>query len=162
MKVKNLPASVGNARDAGSVPGLGRFPKAGNGNPTQYSCLENPMGRRTWQATLHESQRLGHKWACQVPISWSRGQHSLCIWNHFPFDTSRLKWMNPVSSLRTDLGPGMGKGKLSLWVCIRGRIAKAVLGNVKLSVSDEVWGNWVPWQVSFLFWGDRWMAEIAF
>ena len=46
--------------------------------------------------------------------------------------------MNPVSSLRTDLGPGMGKGKLSLWVCIRGRIAKAVLGNVKLSVSDEV------------------------
>ena len=34
MKVKNLPASVGNARDAGSVPGLGRFPKAANGNPT--------------------------------------------------------------------------------------------------------------------------------
>ena len=60
MKVKNLPANAGNVRDSGSVPGLGRSPKAGNGKPTQYSCLESPMDRGTWQATLHESQRLGH------------------------------------------------------------------------------------------------------
>ena len=47
--VKNLPANAG---DAGSVPGLGRSPAGGNGNPLQYSCLGNPMARRAWQATV--------------------------------------------------------------------------------------------------------------
>ena len=45
------PAS--NAGDLGPVPGLGRSPGGGNGNPLQYSCLENPMDRRAWQATVH-------------------------------------------------------------------------------------------------------------
>ena len=40
-------------RCQGSVPGLGRFPGEGNGKPLQYSFLENPMGRRAWQATVH-------------------------------------------------------------------------------------------------------------
>ena len=48
--VKNLPASAG---DAGSIPGSGRPPGGGNGNPLQYSCLGNPMGRGAWQATDH-------------------------------------------------------------------------------------------------------------
>ena len=43
--VKNLPASAGDTRDACLIPGLGRSPGAGNGNPLQYSCLENSMGR---------------------------------------------------------------------------------------------------------------------
>ena len=47
--VKNLPASAG---DLGSVPGLGRFPGERNGNPLQYSCLENPMDRGAWRATV--------------------------------------------------------------------------------------------------------------
>ena len=42
-----------NAGDMGLIPGLGRFPGRGNGNPLQYSCLENPMDRRAWQATVH-------------------------------------------------------------------------------------------------------------
>ena len=41
------------AGDAGSIPGLGRCPGGGHGNPLQYSCLENPMDRGTWQATVH-------------------------------------------------------------------------------------------------------------
>ena len=49
--VKNLPA---NARDAGSVPGLGRSPGGANGNPLQYSYLGNLMNRGAWQATVHE------------------------------------------------------------------------------------------------------------
>ena len=49
--VKNLPA---NARDAGSVPGLGRSPGGENGNPLQYSYLGNLMNRGAWQATVHE------------------------------------------------------------------------------------------------------------
>ena len=48
--VKNPPASAG---DPGSIPGLGRTPGKGNSNPLQYSCLENPMDSRTWQATVH-------------------------------------------------------------------------------------------------------------
>ena len=42
-----------NTGDPGSIPGSGRFPKEGNGNPLQYSCLENPMDRGAWQATVH-------------------------------------------------------------------------------------------------------------
>ena len=45
--------SVCNAGDLGSIPGSGRSPKEGNGNPLQYSCLENPMDGGTWQATVH-------------------------------------------------------------------------------------------------------------
>ena len=46
--VKNPPASAGDARDMGSIPGLGRSPGVGNGNLLQYSCLENSMGRGAW------------------------------------------------------------------------------------------------------------------
>ena len=51
--VKNLPANAGDARDMGSIPGSGRSPGLGKGNLLQYSCLENPMDRRTWLATVH-------------------------------------------------------------------------------------------------------------
>ena len=50
LVVKNLPPSVG---DLGSIPGLGRSPGEGNDNPLRYSCLENPMDRGEWQATVH-------------------------------------------------------------------------------------------------------------
>ena len=46
--------SACNAGDPGSVPGLGRSPGEGNGNPLHYSCLENPMDRGTWRATVRE------------------------------------------------------------------------------------------------------------
>ena len=45
--------SASNAGDQGSIPGLGRSPGEGNGNPRQYSCLGNPMDRGAWQATVH-------------------------------------------------------------------------------------------------------------
>ena len=50
--VKNPPANAGDARDTGSIPGLGRSPGEGNDNPLQYSCLGNPMDRGAWQATV--------------------------------------------------------------------------------------------------------------
>ena len=52
--VKNLPATAGAAGDMGSIPGSGRSPREGNGNPLQYSCLRNPMDRGAWWATVHE------------------------------------------------------------------------------------------------------------
>ena len=51
--VKNLPANAGDVRDLGSIPGSGKSPGEGNGNPLRYSCLGNPMERGTWQATIH-------------------------------------------------------------------------------------------------------------
>ena len=56
--VKTLSANAG---DTGSIPGLGRSPGGGNGNPIQYSCLGNPMDRGAWRATVHG-----------VPKSWTR------------------------------------------------------------------------------------------
>ena len=52
--IKYLPVNAG---DAGSIPGSGRFPGGGNGNPLQYSCLENSKGGGIWQATIHGSQK---------------------------------------------------------------------------------------------------------
>ena len=52
LVVKNLPANAGNTRDAGSIPGLGRSPGGGHGNPLQCSCLENPTDRGTWKAAV--------------------------------------------------------------------------------------------------------------
>ena len=51
--VKNLPANAGDAGDKGSIPGVGRSSGVGNGNPFQYSCLENSMDRGTWWAIVH-------------------------------------------------------------------------------------------------------------
>ena len=51
--VKNPPATAGDARDLGSIPGSGRSLGEGNDNPLQYSCLENSMEGGAWQATVH-------------------------------------------------------------------------------------------------------------
>ena len=57
--VKNVPASAGDTRDTGSIPGLQRSPGGGIDNPFHYSCLENPMDSRAWQATVHEVTKIG-------------------------------------------------------------------------------------------------------
>ena len=51
--VKNPHANAGDVRDADSIPGSGRSPGEGHGNPLQYSCLENPMDREAWQAIVN-------------------------------------------------------------------------------------------------------------
>ena len=51
--VKNLPANARDARDSGLISGLERSPGGGHGKPLQYSCLENPMDREAWWATVH-------------------------------------------------------------------------------------------------------------
>ena len=58
--VKNLPANSGDARDMGSIPGSGRSPGVGNGNPLQFSRMENPMDRGAWRATVHGVARVKH------------------------------------------------------------------------------------------------------
>ena len=59
LVVKNLPANAGDIKDTGSILGSGRSPGGGSGNPLQYSCLENPMDREAWHATVHGVTRSG-------------------------------------------------------------------------------------------------------
>ena len=54
LAVKNLPANSGDLRDTGLIPGLGRSPGGGQGNPLWYTCLWNPMDRGAWQAMIHK------------------------------------------------------------------------------------------------------------
>ena len=60
--VKNPPVDAGDAKDSGSIPGLGRSPGEGNGYPLQYSCLQNPMNGGAWWTVVIQSQRVGHDW----------------------------------------------------------------------------------------------------
>ena len=57
LVVKNSPANAGDRRDVGLISGSGRSPGEGNDNPLQYSCLENPVDRRVWQATVHRDAK---------------------------------------------------------------------------------------------------------
>ena len=57
--VNNPPANAGDARDVGSIPGSGRFPGEENGSPLQYFCLEYPMDRGPWLATVHRIAKGG-------------------------------------------------------------------------------------------------------
>ena len=61
-------ASACNAGDPSSIPGLGRSPGEGNGNPLQYSCLENPMDRGAWQATVHG---VAESWTRLSNFTWT-------------------------------------------------------------------------------------------
>ena len=74
--------SACNAGDLGSIPGSGRFPGEGNGNPLQYPCLENPMDRGAWRATVHGAARVGHDLATKPPSL----RHSYCrvfsVWSN--------------------------------------------------------------------------------
>jgi len=60
LVVKNPLANAGDIREVCSIPGLGRSPGEGHGNPLQYSCLENPMDREAWRLQSMGSQRVGH------------------------------------------------------------------------------------------------------
>ena len=59
LVVKNLPANVGDVKDASLVPGSGKFSRGGHGRLLQYSCLENPLDRGAWRATVHRVTQSG-------------------------------------------------------------------------------------------------------
>ena len=68
--VKNPPASAGDIRDAGLIPGLGRSPEEGNSNPFQYSCLENSTDREAWCAAVHGVAKIWTRFSVQR-LNWT-------------------------------------------------------------------------------------------
>ena len=85
--VKNLPANAGDSGDPRSIPGWGRSPGGGHGSPLQSSCLENPMDRGVWQATVHgvaKSQtRLSNTLTCSFHCSfYPSGNVLICLFIH--------------------------------------------------------------------------------
>ena len=86
LMVKNLPANPEDARDADSIPGLGRSPGGENGNPLQDSCQENPMDRGAWRAIVHwvtESRtrlsNLAHMHADWASETWIIAEQKACF-----------------------------------------------------------------------------------
>ena len=74
--VKNLPANAGDTRNTGLIPGFGRFPGVGNGNPLQYSCLEIPMDAGAWWATVHRVTKSRTRLSDFTSPLWAFGQES--------------------------------------------------------------------------------------
>ena len=102
LVVKNPPANAEDVRDAGSISGSERLPGGGHGNPLQYFCLENPMDRGAWQATVHRISK------SQTQLK----QHSL-LHTHIPV------WLVPLSAPSLQMGkPYRGNFKLLTWNCI--------------------------------------------
>ena len=90
--LKNLLANVGDTRDSGSIPGLGKSPGGEHGNPLQYSCLKNAMDRGAWWATVHgipKSQTRLRVHACNATLGSSN---------------PRLRWFIRASPLLTGTG----------------------------------------------------------
>ena len=74
--VDKSPPNAGDTGNAGSIPGLGRSPGEGNGNPLWYSCMENPVDRGAWWATVHnvtksQTQLSRHAYTCVLGSGWS-------------------------------------------------------------------------------------------
>ena len=110
LVVKNLPANAGDARDMSSIPGLRRSPGGGNGKPLQYSCLENPMDRGAWWATVHGVTK-SRTWLKQLCM------HARCftgIRGHTSCDTEKHSFLFPSGFLSTPVSVVEGPSRASV------------------------------------------------
>ncbi|KAB0364994.1 hypothetical protein FD754_009150 [Muntiacus muntjak] len=100
LMVKNPPANAG---DAGSIPGLGRSPEGGHGNPLQYSCLENPMDRGAWRATVHKYATTG----CSLTLHHTeKPEHEdICEYRPYscPCPGASCKWQGSLEAVMSHL-----------------------------------------------------------
>ena len=85
LVVKNPAGNAGDIRDEGSTPGLGKCPEGGHGNPLQYSCLENPMDRGAWKATVHSVAK------SQTGLKWLGVHSCVCVYMHLCEDAGEEK-----------------------------------------------------------------------
>ena len=115
--------SACDAGDLGLIPGLGRSPGEGNGNPLQYSCLENPMDRGAWQVTVHGVARVRCDLATTPPPpDWQWGvdslEHKSTFIPELPTSSVKLSFFFPSTCLSI--------------LAFKGRAAESELGNASL------------------------------
>ena len=113
LVVKNPPANVGDVRDSGSIPGLGRSPGGGHVNPLQYSCLENPMDRGSWQSMVHGVAK-SQTWLKQLST------HAWFVLERCSFGSQREKVVVHWRDLQLDK---LMFGRWGLWLCQAGFLA---------------------------------------
>ena len=97
LVIKNLPANAEDKRDMGLIPGSGGSLGEGYGNPLQYSCLENPMDRGAWRATVHGVtksltwlKRFSTHKSSLTPSTMWRHRKDSCLWTRNPYQTRNL------------------------------------------------------------------------
>ena len=115
-------ASAYNAGDPGSILALGRSPREGNGNPLQYSCLENPMDREAWLATVYGLQRVGHDWATSLSIAISGSEwvswKCMSLGNALPIlPFSFTQWLTSTYMWNVTESAGLLPSRPSLSLC---------------------------------------------
>ena len=96
LVVKNSRTNAGDIKDAGSISGSVRSPRGGNGNPLQYSCLENPMDRGVWWVQSMGSQRVGHDWRgllCTVDSQLPKGTWGHSCASRLPVGEVKSLWL---------------------------------------------------------------------
>ena len=108
LVVKNPSANAGDIRDAGSITGWGRSPGGGHGNSLQYSCLETPMDRGAWWATVH---RVAKNWTLlkqlSMPILLTEGPAEFCGLDR---DDFRISWTHGNKRYLRCSRPVFGEG----------------------------------------------------
>ena len=97
LSCKDSDWNTGDTGNSGLIPGLGRSPKGGNGNPLQYSCLENPMKRGAWWVQSMGLQRVGHNWAINCVIFFLVSWASVVIHKGVILATSKNHQMSRLS-----------------------------------------------------------------
>ena len=123
LMVKNLPANARDMRDSGAIPGSGRAPGGGHGNPLQFSCLENPMDRGAWHTTVH---RVAKSWVWLKSLSTHAPVHqqsfSMSTW--CPLEVKApSSWISKM-----------------LTYC-----------NILIKLQHEFCGSWLQWNLCFFF-----------
>ena len=103
LVVDNLPSNAGDVRDASLIPGSGRSPGGGHDSPLQDSCLENPMDRGAWQATVH-----------RVTKSWTQLKR-LSTSTHGRLSNGPQRHKLPIP-WKLEMWPYIAKGTLQVWV----------------------------------------------
>ena len=104
--LKNSPANAGDTRVVGLIPGSGRSPGEGHGNPLQYSCLENPMDRGTWRATVHGFAK-SQTWLSNWALPQSHLTHHWLI-SSYQHDTTECRFGKSKLSLRRQYKSSLG------------------------------------------------------
>ena len=140
LVVKNPPANVGDARDAGSIPRLGRSPGVGNGNLLQYSCLENSTDRGAWWDVVHRvaKSRTRLREGCQVSSVYEvevvgpRGRSEPAVGAKADAaGVTALTWGRAAKSQSPSEGVSLG----SVWACLGPGIDQEALTHPFLCIS---------------------------